>query len=89
VAEDVTHSQHLYVIRCSDREAVSGRLWQAGVSTAIHYPTPIHLQPAYGGEQRAGQFPEAEKAAKQVLSLPTFPELTEDELGAITAALAP
>lgn len=71
------HVYHIYAIRTPDRAAWQAALLSAGIQTGIHYPTPVHLLPAYanlGG--RAGQFPEAERAASEVLSLPMFPELT-------------
>jgi dTDP-4-amino-4,6-dideoxygalactose transaminase len=72
------HAYHIYAVRVSDRERVQSRLQASGVGTGIHYPIPVHLQPAWAelGHQR-GDFPVAELAADQVLSLPIYPELTE------------
>ena len=68
---------HLYVLRVTDRAHLQKRLDEAGVSTGIHYPIALHLTKAYEGLGfRAGDFPVAEKAASQVLSLPMFPELS-------------
>jgi len=68
---------HLYVVRVPDRVMLQKRLDEAGMGTGIHYPIPLHLTKAYEGLGfRAGDFPVAEKAASQVLSLPMFPELT-------------
>jgi len=68
---------HLYVVRAPDRVMLQKRLDEAGIGTGIHYPIPLHLTKAYEGLGfRAGDFPVAEKAASQVLSLPMFPELT-------------
>ena len=68
---------HLYVLLVDDRAQLQKRLDEAGISTGIHYPIALHLTKAYEGLGfRAGDFPVAEKAAVQVLSLPMFPELT-------------
>ncbi len=71
------HVWHLYVIRLPRRDLVLRRLKDAGIGAALHYPLPIHLQGAFKhlGHQR-GDFPVAEAAAEQVLSLPLFPEIT-------------
>jgi dTDP-4-amino-4,6-dideoxygalactose transaminase len=76
-----THSYHLYVVELDNRDAVRGRLTQAGISTGIHYPVPLHLQPSlkYLG-YTTNQFPRAEASAARILSLPIFPELQRDEL---------
>jgi dTDP-4-amino-4,6-dideoxygalactose transaminase len=71
---------HLYVVRVPDRDAVLQRLNAAGIGAGIHYPVPVHLQPAFrhlaGG---VGSFPVAEAAASEILSLPLFPGITEDQ----------
>lgn len=75
------HVFHLYVIRHSNREAFCAYLKREGVSTIIHYPVPIHLQEAYkylGYLQ--GSFPVAEKIAKEIVSLPIFPQLKDEEV---------
>ena len=65
-----------YVIRCKNRNKLKDYLAKKGVSTQIHYPIPIHLQRAYKFlGYKKGDFPESEKAAKEILSLPLFPEL--------------
>ena len=72
---------HLYVIQADDRDGLRNYLQDKGVSTGLHYPVPLHLQEAYkhlGYSQ--GDFPVAEKAAKRILSLPMFPELTEAQI---------
>jgi dTDP-4-amino-4,6-dideoxygalactose transaminase len=75
------HVYHVYSLRALERSELQARLQQAGVQTGIHYPIPVHLQPAYAelGYQ-AGDFPVAEQVAKEVLSLPMYPELTEAQL---------
>jgi dTDP-4-amino-4,6-dideoxygalactose transaminase len=71
---------HLYVVRTQNRDGLQKHLTQAGVGTGIHYPIPIHLQTAYGSfGWKRGDFPESEKAADQVLSLPMFAGLTADQ----------
>ena len=68
---------HLYVVRVRDRDRLQRSLRERGISTGIHYPVPVHLQPAYRdlGYER-GRFPVAEEYAGQILSLPMYPELT-------------
>jgi dTDP-4-amino-4,6-dideoxygalactose transaminase len=67
---------HLYVIRVKNREDLRSRLALAGIATQIHYPRPLHLQPAYQSlGYKEGDFPVAEKAAKEILSLPIYPQL--------------
>lgn len=82
------HVYHAYTIRASERQALLEGLAAAGVETRIHYPIPIHLQEAYAdlGYHR-GDFPEAERAASEVLSLPMFPGLTEAQVIEVAAAL--
>ena len=71
------HVHHLYVTQVPDRAAVQTRLSQRGVQTGIHYPIPIHRQPAYADLGYApGRFPATERAAERILSLPMFAELT-------------
>jgi dTDP-4-amino-4,6-dideoxygalactose transaminase len=75
------HVYHLYVIRCPHRDALKDYLAEHGVSTAIHYPVPIHLQEAYSVlGYRRGDFPVAEACASEILSLPMYPELRADEV---------
>ena len=73
------HVYHLFVVRFPDhdRDTVARKLSEAGVQTVVHYPIPIHLQKAYGElGYKSGAFPNAELAAKSILSLPMFPEMT-------------
>jgi dTDP-4-amino-4,6-dideoxygalactose transaminase len=68
---------HLYVIRAEDRDGMMNHLKKVGIGTAIHYPIPLHLQKAYTSlTYRLGDFPAAEKAAAEIVSLPMFPQLT-------------
>jgi len=78
------HVYHQYVISVRDRDAWRARLNDAGVQTAVHYPVPVHLQPAYRDlGYSEGDFPVAERAATEVLSLPMFPELTDEQIESI------
>jgi dTDP-4-amino-4,6-dideoxygalactose transaminase len=71
---------HLYVIRTDDREGMMNYLKNAGIGTGIHYPIPLHLQKAYKSlNYRVGDFPVAEKAAAEIVSLPMFPQLTAEQ----------
>jgi dTDP-4-amino-4,6-dideoxygalactose transaminase len=81
---DEGHVYHLYVIEVEDRSAVRDVLAQRGVATGVHYPVPIHLQPAYAdlGLGR-GSFPRTERSADRILSLPMFAELTERQIDAV------
>jgi dTDP-4-amino-4,6-dideoxygalactose transaminase len=73
------HVYHLYVVRSRRRDPLLRALNDAGVGAGIHYPVPLHLQPAY--RQMAGlSFPHTERAAGEILSLPIFPEMREDQL---------
>jgi len=85
---DVRHIYHLYVVQTPAREALQKHLSAAGIQTGIHYPVPIHLQPAYDSlGHRAGDFPAAERQAARVLSLPMFPELTDEQLAEVAGAI--
>jgi dTDP-4-amino-4,6-dideoxygalactose transaminase len=71
---------HLYVVRVQDREAFQSQLAEAGVSTAIHYPIPLHLQKAYAHLPFGkGDFPVTERVAAEIVSLPLFPHMTLDQ----------
>jgi dTDP-4-amino-4,6-dideoxygalactose transaminase len=79
VADGVEPAWHLYPIRVDDRDAVQAKLQQAGIGTGVHYPTPVHLQPAYAHLGRGpGSMPNAEAFAATCLSLPMYAELTAD-----------
>ena len=79
---------HLYVVRLAMRDAVSSALEKQGINTGVHYPVPLHLQPAYQGMNiPRGALPVSEEAAQSVLSLPMYPELTPDQLGRIGRAI--
>ena len=87
--EDMRHVYHLYVVRTARRQAWQDALGAQGIQTGIHYPTPVHLLPAYADlGHRAGDFPHAEQAANEVLSLPMFPELTASQCETVAQAVA-
>jgi dTDP-4-amino-4,6-dideoxygalactose transaminase len=74
------HVWHLYVVRVPDRDRVLKELQSAGVGAGIHYPVPVHLTGAYAELGRAGgTFPVAERASREILSLPLFAEITPDQ----------
>jgi dTDP-4-amino-4,6-dideoxygalactose transaminase len=82
------HVYHIYAIRSPNRQAWQDALSAAGVQTGIHYPIPVHLLPAHADlGYRAGQFPHSEAAAREVLSIPMFPELTEAQTNKVVAAV--
>ena len=83
------HVYHLYVTEVGDRAAVQERVGQLGVHTGIHYPIPIHLQPAYRDLGLSkGRYPKTEAAADRILSLPMFPELTPEHIEYVVDALS-
>lgn len=80
VPEDLTHIFHQYTIRISHRNRVREALKDAGIGTEVYYPIPLHLQPVFkylGYKQ--GSLKQAERVAKEVLSLPMYPELTFEQ----------
>ena len=82
------HVYHLYVIRVKNRQNLVEHLNSKEIQTAIHYPTPIHLQEAYNFLNcRKGSFPIAEKYADEILSLPMFPELKEGEISTVAKSI--
>lgn len=80
------HVHHLLVVLVEQRDRVLAALQQRGVGASVHYPTPIHLEPAWGG--RAGAYPAAESLARRVLSLPLFPGMADGEVDRCVEALA-
>jgi dTDP-4-amino-4,6-dideoxygalactose transaminase len=73
---DARHVYHQYTIRVQDRDRVAKDLQAAGVQTMVYYPVPLHLQKVHAGlGLREGAFPESERAAREVLSIPMYPEL--------------
>ncbi len=84
-----SHVFHQYVIRVPNRAAVQDKLRELGIGTNVHYPVPVHLQPAYKGQTwLVGKgLPETERAAAEVLSLPMFPQLTDDQVAEVVTAV--
>jgi len=89
VGPNRTHVWHLFVVRHPDRDRLRAALADRNIQTGLHYPTPVHLQPAYShmGYQ-AGDFPVTEAIARECLSLPLFPEMTDEQQDAVVEALA-
>jgi dTDP-4-amino-4,6-dideoxygalactose transaminase len=82
------HVFHIYAVRSPNRQAWQDAMLARGVQTGIHYPTPVHLLPAFAElGHKAGDFPHAEKAAQEVLSLPMFGELTLAQVDEVVFAL--
>ena len=83
------HVWHLYVVRVPDRDRVLKELRAAGIGAGIHYPVPVHLTPALAGlGYSEGAFPNAERAADQILSLPLFAEITAGQQERVASVLA-
>lgn len=79
---------HLYVVRHPQRDALKKHLEANGVGCALHYPLPLHLQKCYSSlGYRAGDFPVSEKAARECLSLPIYPELTDAQIERVVAVI--
>ncbi len=80
---------HLYVVRSAFRDELQKHLNESGIGTGIHYPIPLHLQAAYSSlGWKRGDFPEAEEAADQILSIPMFAGLTKDQQKAVCATIS-
>ncbi|MGE0452856.1 MAG: DegT/DnrJ/EryC1/StrS family aminotransferase [Vicinamibacteria bacterium] len=78
---------HLFVVRHPRRDALMEALGRHGIGSLIHYPIPLHLQPAFAGSGQAGDFPQAERAAREILSLPLYPALRDEQALEVAAAL--
>jgi dTDP-4-amino-4,6-dideoxygalactose transaminase len=86
--EHANHVFHLYAIRSAERDRLQAYLSSRGVGALVHYPVPVHLQPAYGkGNVRFDSLPVTESAAREVLSLPMYPELDDLDVQRVIDAL--
>ena len=89
VAANVRHVYHLYVVRTAERDALLARLQANGVGAGIHYPIPLHRQPAYVALGYGDvSLPITERVATEVLSLPIYPEITEEQQAHVAASVA-
>ena len=85
---EVEHVYHLFVVEVDDRDAVRDALAAHDIESGIHYPVPLHLQPAYAQlGYTAGQFPVAERLTSRILSLPMFPELSATQVERVVSVL--
>ncbi len=82
------HVYHIYAVRSRSRDVLQQRLHEQGIQTGIHYPIPVHLQPAYADlGYQVGDFPHSELAAQEVLSLPMYAELTPEQIQTVSESL--
>ena len=82
------HVYHVYTVRSADRDTLQAALTADGIQTGIHYPVPVHMQPAYADlGYGPGAFPQSEAAASQVLSLPLYPEITSEAVAQVASAV--
>jgi dTDP-4-amino-4,6-dideoxygalactose transaminase len=87
-APGMRHVYHQYTIRAPRRNELQAFLEERGIGVMIYYPVPLHLQEMYADmDQGRGSFPEAERAAEEVLSLPIYPELTDEQIGEVADAI--
>jgi dTDP-4-amino-4,6-dideoxygalactose transaminase len=87
--KDLEHVYNQFVIRTRQRDELERFLTQTGIPTQVYYPSPLHLQPAFADlGYRRGDFPEAERASQEVLSLPIFAELTEDQQRVVVSSIS-
>ena len=83
------HVYHQYVVRSPQRDELQTRLRDRGIGSLIHYPVPVHLQPAYRGRLEHGSLAQTERIVSEILSLPMYPELTPTQIDAICGAASP
>lgn len=88
VGKDRLSVYHVYAVRVQERDGVLKRLSECGIGCGVHYPVPVHLQPAYAClEHRIGDFPVSEACGREFLSLPMFPELTPIQIESVVQEL--
>jgi dTDP-4-amino-4,6-dideoxygalactose transaminase len=81
IKETNDHVFHQYSIRVKNRDGLQKSLEEVGIATAIHYPIPLHLQQAFSSSRMGkGSFPVAEEVAREIISLPMYPELKEEDV---------
>jgi len=86
---ELEHVYNQFVVHVPNREQIRNTLQESGIPTEIYYPSPLHLQPAFAGlGYRVGDFPEAERTCQEVLALPIYPELTEEQQKAVVTSIA-
>lgn len=78
---------HQFVVRWPERDRLQGQLQKLGIGTLVHYPRPVHAQPAYAGRLAYGDLTHSEQASASVLSLPMYPELTDDQVARVAKTL--
>jgi dTDP-4-amino-4,6-dideoxygalactose transaminase len=82
------HAYNQFVIRCSRRDELRKFLSRSGIPSEVYYPIPLHLQPAFADfGYREGQFPNAETASREVLALPIYPELSDQQQEEVASAI--
>ena len=87
VHENAEPVWHLFVVRTGERERLQSLLKEEGIATGIHYPVPLHEQPAYEDRRASYSLPVTERAARAVVSLPMYPELSQEQIEAICSAV--
>ncbi|MGE5351260.1 MAG: DegT/DnrJ/EryC1/StrS family aminotransferase [Acidobacteriota bacterium] len=86
-ADFSTHIYHQFSIRVKDRKGLQEFLSSKGIPTAVHYPIPLHQQPAFVDESKTYNLPVAETVAREIISLPMYPELTSEEIEYVANAI--
>jgi dTDP-4-amino-4,6-dideoxygalactose transaminase len=82
-----SHVYHLYVVRCTHRDKLQAYLKNNGIGTAIHYPLPVHLQPAYLGRIKMGDMAQTEQIYREILSIPMFPQLDNNDVDYVISVI--
>jgi len=89
IAEGAGHVFNQYVIRTPARDALKAHLTERGIGTMIYYPSPLHTQPCFASlGYREGDLPEAERACREVLAIPVYPELSEAQRDEVVTSVA-